>query len=99
MWDHSQIYCDNIVNWEKVPIYGQFGPKGKKIESFESYESRIIVIEEKYIIRKSYVDLVGAQSTYALQIKLGKHRSKLLMSKVHKQYLYKVTFMTLGVEA
>ena len=28
LWDYSQIFCDNIVNLEQVPIYDQFGPKG-----------------------------------------------------------------------
>ena len=28
MWEYSKIYRENIVNLEKVPIYGQFCPKG-----------------------------------------------------------------------
>ena len=29
VWDYSYIYFENIVNLEPVPIYGQFGPKGR----------------------------------------------------------------------
>ena len=75
------------------------GLKGKKIESFESYESRIIVIEAKYIIRKSYVDLVDAISMYLLQTSLGKNMPILYMLEVSKLFMYIVTFVKLGVDA
>ena len=69
-----------------------------KLESYENYESRVIVIEAREIIILEYVDLVDYQHKYVTPISLGKHMPILLMPKVRKLHMYIVTFVTPGIK-